>query len=171
MNQKYLYTALLSGAIAFSAIPLQAKQNTTVESSESIFVCATEEGTPTIFTRALGETKLTPIMSWHSEYLLPEQSEAEVCLKTAAKLEDSYQQEQVRYLKAESTEKANLVCLVEEKDANCISEDSQTLFSVNPDYNAACVLENKKPIECKALQVRGIYSFDDEPYQTLWWPW
>ena len=171
MNRKHLYTALLSGAIALTAIPLQAKQNTTVDSSEPIFVCATEEGTPTMFTRAVEETKLTPIMSWHSEYLLPEQSGSEVCLKTAAKLQDSYQQEQAKYLKAESTEEANLACLVEEKDANCITEDSQTLFSVNPDYNAACVLENKKPIECKASQVRGIYSFDDKPYQTIWWLW
>ena len=171
MNQKYLYTALIGGAIALNAIPLQAKQNTTVESTEPIFVCATENGTPTIFTRSLGESKLTPIMSWHSEYLLSEQSGAEVCLKTAAKLQDTYQQEQVKYLKSESTEEANVVCLVEEKDANCITEDSQTLFSVNPNYNAACVLENKQPIECKALQVRGIYSIDDKPYQTLWWPW
>ena len=171
MKRKYIYTALIAGAIAFDVSPIQAKQNTTVESTEPMFVCATEDGTPTIFARSLGESKLSPIMSWHSEYLPPEQSGAEACIKTAAKLEDSYQQEQVKYLKSESTEEANVVCLVEEKDANCMAEDSLTLFSVNPNYNAACVLENKQPIECKALQVRGIYSFDDEPYQTLWWPW
>lgn len=171
MNNKYLCTAFVSCAIALSAVPLQAKQNVTGESSEPMFVCATEDGTPTMFTRTVGETKLTPIMSWHSEYLLPEQSGAEVCQKTAVKLQNSYQQEQVKYLKAETTEEANLVCLVEEEDNNCINEDSQKLFSVNSNYNAGCVLENKKPIECKALRARGIYSFDDKPYQTLWWPW
>jgi hypothetical protein len=171
MNKRYLGTALVSCAIALNAVPVGAKQNTTVESSEPIFVCATEEGTPTIFTRASGETKLTPIMSWYSEYLLPDGSAAEVCLKTAAKLQDSYQQEQVKYLKSETTEQENSVCLVEEEDANCLSDNSQKLFSVNPNYSAGCVLENKKPIECKALQVRGIYSFDDKPYQALWWPW
>lgn len=172
MNQKLLYTAFISGAIALTAIPLQAQENNTVESSDLMFVCAVQEGTPTMFARNPEvETELTPIMSWHSEYLLPEQSGAEVCQSTAAKLHDSYQREQAQYLKSETGDKNNLVCLVDDVDENCITEDSQKLFSVNPNYNAACVLENKQPIECKVLQVRGIYSFDDKPYQTLWWPW
>lgn len=173
MNRQ-LYTAAIVGAIALIASPLRAEENplpTTVEPSDSAFVCATKEGTPTMFARTPGEAELTPIMSWYSEYLLPEQSGTEVCQNTAAKLQDSYQQEQAQYLKAETTEQTNQVCLVEEEEDNCITEDSQKLFSVNPNYDASCVLENKEPIECKALQVRGIYSFDDKPYQPLWWPW
>ncbi len=174
MNKQYLCTALVGWAIALNALPLQAQekpQNATTESLDSAFVCATQEGTPTMFARTVGEEELTPIMSWHAEYLLPEQSGTEVCQNTAAKLQHSYQQEQAQYLKAETTEETNQVCLVEEEDRGCTTEDSQRLFSVNPNYDASCVLENKEPIECKALQVRGIYSFDDKPYQPVWWPW
>lgn len=170
MNKKYLYTAFLSCAIALNVVPLNAAEDTP-ETSESAFVCATQEGKATMFAYTPGETNLTPLMNWHAEYLLPEQSGTEVCQQTAAKLQDSYEQDQARYLKAETTEEENLVCLVNEEEQNCIAEDSQKLFSVNPKYNAGCVLENKSPIECKALKVRGIYSFDDKPYQPLWWPW
>ncbi|MGF1591540.1 MAG: COP23 domain-containing protein [Pleurocapsa sp.] len=172
MNKKYLSTAVVSCAIALNAVPVNAiEYNIAQESSQSVFVCATQGGTPTMFAYTPGEVNLTPVMSWHSEYLLPEQSGVEVCQQTAAKLQASYQQEEAKYLKAEITEDANLVCLVEEEDQNCLSQTSQKLFSVNPNYDAGCVLDNKQPIECKALQVRGIYSFEDKPYQALWWPW
>ncbi len=172
MNQKkYLYTAIVSCAIALNAVPVHAIQYIAQESSQSVFVCATQDGTPTMFSYTPGEVNLTPLMSWHPEYLLPEQSGAQVCQQTAAKLQSSYQQEEAKYLKAEITKDENLVCLVDQEDQNCLSQTSQKLFSVNPNYDAGCVLENKRPIECKALQGRGIYSFEDKPYQTLWWPW
>lgn len=171
MNKKYLSTAFVSCAIALTAVPLYAKENVAQKSSESVFVCATQGGVPTMFAYTPGQVNLRPLMSWHSEYLLPEQSGDKVCQQTATKLQASYQQEQAKYLKAEITEKENLVCLVNQEDQDCLAQTSQKLFSVNPNYDAGCVLDNKKPIECKALQVRGIYSFDDEPYQALWWPW
>jgi len=171
MNKKYLYPAFLGLAIALNAIPLNAKEDQTSESSGSAFVCAIQDGTSTMFANTSNEVNLTPLMSWHAEYLLPEQSGTEVCQQTAAKLQDSYEQDQAKYLKAETTEEQNVVCLVNEAEENCIASDSEKLFSVNPKYDAGCVLENKQPIECKALQVRGIYSFDDKPYQPLWWPW
>ncbi len=170
MNKKYLYTALVGCAIALNVVPLNAKEDST-RSSESAFVCAVQDGTPTMFASTPDETNLTPLISWHAEYLLPEQSGAEVCQQTAATLQDAYGQEQAKYLKAETTEEGNLVCLVNEAEQNCIAEDSQKLFSVNPNYDAGCVLENKQPIECKALRVRGIYSFEDKPYQPVWWLW
>lgn len=162
---KILY--LIAGcAIAFNPISLNAKES----APESAFVCAVHEGTPTMFAYTSGEVNLKPLMSWHAEYLTPGQSGEKVCQQTAAKLQDSYQHSEENYLKAETNENNNLVCLVNEEDEGCLAGDSQKLFSVNPDYDAGCVLDNKKPIECKALTVRGIYSFDDEPYQAFWWP-
>ena len=172
MKNKYLSTALISCAIATIAAPLHAEENTPGEMSESAFVCAVRGGTPTMFAYTPGEITLTPLMSWHQEYLNPQQSGAEVCQKTAASLQASYQQDEAKYLKSATTEDDNLVCLVNDEDQDCLSEDSEQLFSVNSKYNASCVLENKTPIECAATQVsRGIYSFSDEPYQPLWWPW
>ena len=109
-------------------------------------------------------------MSWHTEYLTPEQSGTEICQQTAEKLQDSYQQAEAKYLTAETSENNNLVCLANEEDQGCVADDSQKLFSVNSNYDAACIVENKNPLECKALQARGIYSVGDEPYQPIWWP-
>ena len=170
MNRKLLYLAFVGCAIATNAIPLNAAENGS-KSPDSAFVCAVQGGTPTMFAYTSGEVNLKPLMSWHAEYLTPEQSGEKLCQQTAAKLQNSYQHSEENYLKAETDENNNLVCLVNEEDQGCVDEDSQKLFSVNPDYDAGCVLDNKKPIECKALTVRGIYSFgDDEPYQAYWWP-
>ena len=172
MNNKYLSTALIGCAIALFAVPINAEEKADSEGWESAFVCAVEGKTPTMFAYTPGEVTLTPLMSWHGDYLTTEQSGSEVCQKTATKLQESYQQGEAKYLKSEKTENENLVCLVNSEVGNCIDENSETLFSVNPKYNASCVLENKTPIECAATQVkRGIYSFNDEPYQPLWWPW
>lgn len=170
MNKKHLYTAIVGCAIALNAFPLNAKENSTTP-SESKFICAVQDNIPTMFANAPHETNPMPLISWHAEYLLPEQSGTEICQQTATMLQDSYGQEQAKYLKAENTAEGNLVCLVNDEDQNCIAEDSQKLFTVNPNYDASCVLENKQPIECKALRVRGIYSFDDKPYQPVWWLW
>lgn len=172
MNKKYLYTAVITCAIAVNVAPLQAEENSNQKTAGTTFVCATQQDTPTMFAYTPGQVNLTPVMSWHPEYLLPKQSGAEVCQKTAAKLQASYQQEDAKYLKSATQKEGNLVCLVSEEDQNCNTEESEKLFSVNPKYNAACVLDNKKPIECKAFASRGnIYSFEDKPYQPLWWPW
>ena len=171
MKKNYLYTAFVSCAIALNAVPIQAQETEPQDSGKIVFVCATQENTPTMFAYTPGEVNLTPLMSWHQEYLLREQSGQEVCLETATKLQDSVRQEQAKYLKSETPEEGNSVCLVTEEDSSCATEDSETLFVVNSNYDAGCVLENKNPIECKALQVRGIYSFNDKPYQPLWWPW
>lgn len=171
MKKNHLYTALVSCAITLNAVPIQAQEDQTQDSAEIVFVCAIQENIPTMLAYTPGEAKLTPLMSWHQEYLLREQSGQKVCLETANKLQESSQQEQAKYLKSQTPEEGNSVCLVTEEDRSCGTEDSETLFSVNPNYDAGCVLENKNPIECKAFQVRGIYSFDDKPYQAIWWPW
>jgi len=172
MKNKYLSTALIGCAIALASVPLHAAEGVSSESADgSTFVCGVQGEVPTMFAYTPGEIKLAPLMSWHSEYLQPGQSGADVCQKTAVKLQNSYQQESAKYLKAATTKERNLVCLVGEEDQNCLDDSSQKLFSVNSKYDASCVLENKAPIDCIALKVRGIYSFNDEPYQPLWWPW
>lgn len=171
MNKKYLYTTFFGCAIALNTVPLQAQASLNQDSSETVFVCAIENDTPTMFAYTPGQVNLAPLIRWHPEYLLPQQSGQEVCEQTATKLQTSFKQKQERYIKAEAAEDSNLVCLVTKEDQNCTTEDSETLFNVNPNYSAGCVLDNKEPIECMALNARGIYSFDDEPYQPLWWPW
>ena len=171
MNKKFIYIALASCAIAFNAVSVNAEDEANSNSQESAFVCAVQGDTPTMYAYTPGDVNLTPLMSWHAEYLLPEQSGIEVCQKTAIKLQASAQQSEAKYLKAEIGERDNFVCLVNDEENDCIAEDSQKLFSVNSNYDASCVLENKSPLECKALQVRGIYSVSEEPYQLQWWPW
>lgn len=174
MNKKYLCSAFAGCAIALNVVPVQAEESVDKNEnfSETAFVCAIQAGTPTMYAYTPGEISLEPLMSWHSEYLLPEQSGKQVCLQTATKLQASVQQDQARYLKATTLANKNLVCLVPEEKEKCATEDSQTLFNVNPDYDAGCILDNLKPIECKALRGRGnIYSFENEPYQPIWWPW
>ena len=171
MRKTQIYTVFIGFAIALSAGQLHAKEKLAQKPSDEVFVCAVTADTPTMYAYTPGEVNLTPLMSWYSEYLPNESSAAEICQQTATKLQASYQQQEAKYLKVETSEENNLVCLVDEEDQNCLTQDSEVLFSVNPNYNAGCVLENKRPIECKASQVRGIYSFEDKPYQPLWWPW
>jgi hypothetical protein len=173
MNRKHIYSALVGCAIALNVTPLQAGETSQQNSANNIFVCATQNDTPTMFAYTPGKVNLTPLMSWHSEYLLPEESGEQVCQQTAGKLQASIKQETAKFLKAYTKQEtaSNLVCLVSEEDQTCASEDSEKLFSVNPNYNAICVLGNKTPIDCMASNVRGIYSYNEQPYQPLWWPW
>lgn len=174
MNKKYLYSAIAGCAITLNALPVQAEESVTQNKnfSETAFVCAVQAGIPTMYAYTPGEIDLEPLMSWHSEYLLPEQSGKQICLQTATKLQASVEQEEARYLKATTLADKNLVCLVSEEEEECATEGSQTLFNVNPDYEAGCILDNMQPLECKALRSRGnIYSFDNKPYQPIWWPW
>lgn len=171
MNKKYLYTAFISLAIALNPNIIQAEENTSDKPVDTIFLCSTQQGAPTMFAYNPGEVNLTPLMTWHAEYLLPEQSGSEVCQQTATKLQTSIDSQLQRYIKADMSKTTNSVCLVSQENQTCSMPESEQLFSINPDYQATCVLDNKKPIECMALNVRGIYSFEDKPYQALWWPW
>lgn len=173
MNKKHIYTALIGCAIALNGISVRAEANSEPDSSNTVFVCAVQEDVPTMFAYTPGEVNLTSLMSWHSEYLPAGESGAELCQQTANKLQSSIQQGDERFLKAytKKNSKSNLVCLVDEEEQTCADEGSEKLFSVNPSYSAGCVLSNKTPLECMALNVRGIYSYNEQPYQPLWWPW
>lgn len=177
MIKKPFYTTITACAIALSTTSLQAKeshgQNTSSQNAtDTVFVCAADIATPTLFAYTPGNVKLTPIVSWHKEYLLPEQSGTEVCQKTATKLQGLAQEKQTRFLSTEAREKYNVVCMVAEENQTCSSEDSVELFGVNPDYDSSCILDNREPLECVAVsRVRGVYSVSESPYQPYWWPW
>ena len=169
MKLKLLHTLFVGLAISSGSSSVLAEESSNQKFPKIAFVCGTQANQPTMYAYTPGQTALEPLMSWHPEYLLPEQSGKQTCLKTAAKLQASYEQKEAKYLKAEKSS----VCLVNQEQENCTAEGSKALFSVNPDYEAGCVLDNIQPLECKALSsTRGnIYSFENEPYQPIWWPW
>jgi hypothetical protein len=172
MTRNPLLTAIAAFAIALSATSIQAKESYSQNPSDTIFVCGTDVEVPTMFAYTPGKIKLTPLISWHQEYLLPEQSGAEVCQQTAAKLQGLYQQKQERYIRTEQKEDHTLVCMVAEENETCNDKNSETLFSVNPNYDATCVLDNREPLECVAIgNIRGVRSIPDAPYKLNWWPW
>lgn len=172
MTRNPLFTAIATCAIALSATSIQAKESYSQNPSDTIFVCATDIQTPTMFAYAPGKVKLTPLISWHEEYLLPEQSAAEVCQQTASKLQELYQQKAERYIRTEEKEDHTLVCMVAKESQTCSDKDSETLFSVNPNYDASCILDNREPLECIAIgNQRGVGSIPDAPYKINWWPW
>ncbi len=169
---KYFYTAITVSAIALSSSSLNAKESYSQNISETVFVCATESEVPTMFAYTPGNITITPLISWHQEYLLPEQSGIEVCQQVASKLQELSQQQQERYITTESKEDHTLVCMVTQENDNCSSETSELLFRVNPNYDPSCILDRREPLECLAVgKVRGIFSYEDKPYKPLWWIW
>ena len=94
MIKNPVYTAITISAIALSATSLQAKETYSQNPSDTIFVCATEIETPTMFAYTPGQVNLTPLITWYQDYLLPEQSGREICQQTATKLQDLYQEQQ-----------------------------------------------------------------------------
>lgn len=172
MIKNTIYTTFTACAIALSATSLQAKESYSQSPSDTVFACATEIETPILFAYKPGSVNLTPLITWHQDYLLPEQSAKELCQQTAIKLQDLSEEKKPQFLSTQEAEDRTLVCMVGQENQNCNSEASVALFSVNPNYDAACVLDNKNPLECVAIgRVRGVYSVPDSPYTPSWWPW
>jgi hypothetical protein len=145
MIKNPFYTAITVAAIALSATSLQAKESYSQNATDTSFVCATEIQTPTMFAYTPG---------------------------AATTLQNLSQTKQPQYLKTQEAEDRTVVCMVNQENQNCNSENSVNLFSINPNYDAACVLDNKEPLECVAIgRVRGVYSIPDSPYTPSWWPW
>lgn len=170
--KKVFYLGLVAGAIALSATSLSAKESYSQNSSDTIFVCTTENTASTMYAYTPGKAILTPLISWYQEYLLPEASSAEVCQQVATKLQDLSQEQTVRYIATEKQQDQSVVCMIRNENDNCSSEDSETLFGVNPNYSPNCVLDRLEPLQCSATVVRGgILSRPDSPYRPTWWPW
>lgn len=158
--------------VLFSS-PLEAKENDLENTSEMSFVCTTDTAAPTLYVHTLGTTSLTPLISWHPEYLLPQQSGSKICQQVAKKLQSLYQQKGSRYITSETQEEHTLVCMVKVENGTCRSNYSEPLFSINPNYNAECILDRREPLECIAIgrRVRGVFSIPDSPYKPTWWLW
>lgn len=173
MFPKVISTTLTISAIALSTTALATTESYSQQNSESemMFVCASQTEPPTMYAHTPGKVNLTPLISWHQDYLLPNQSAAEVCQQVAAKLQSQYQQGQKKFFTTEQRENRTVVCLVSQQNQTCSSSNSEELFSVNPNYDATCVLDNRQPLECMAIgRTRGLSSIPDSPYTPTWWP-
>ena len=169
---KYFYTGLVISALALNSGSVKAQENYSEETPETVFVCATQSETPTMFAYTPGNVNLTPLINWHQEYLLPEQSAQEICQEVAVKLQNLSQQQSGKYFVAENKETYSLICMVGQETDNCNSQNSEPLFKVNSNYQPSCILDQREPIECMAIgKVRGVFSIKDEPYRPLWWLW
>lgn len=170
--KKILSLGFAASAIALSANSLSATESYSQNSSETIFVCSTENTASTMYAYTPGKAVLTPLISWYQEYLVPNTSSAEVCQQVAGKLQKLSQEKTVRYIATEEQKDQTVVCMVTRENGNCNSPDSEMLFGVNPNYSASCVLNRFEPVECSAMVVRGaIMPEPDSPYRPTWWPW
>ena len=165
-------TIALASPITLFPRPLEAKENYRDESSETAFVCATETSVPTLYVYTSGKTSLTPIISWHKEYLLPQESGSEICQQVARKLQYLSQEQGERYITTEEKEEHTLVCMVKIANETCSSDYSEPLFGINPNYDARCILDRREPLECVTVgRVRGVFTIPDSPYKPIWWLW
>ena len=176
---KYFYTGVVVSAIVYTPASLialtsgsvKAQENYSEKAPETVFVCDTESETPTMFAYTPGNVTLTPLITWHQEYLLPEQSATEVCQEVAVKLQNLSQQQSENYFVVENKPTHNLLCMVGQESENCSSPNSEPLFKVNSNYDPRCILDQREPIECIAIgKVRGgVFSIDDRPIKFTWW--
>lgn len=170
--KKLFYLGLTATAIAFSANSLSATESYSQNSSDTIFVCSTENTDATMYAYTPGKAVLTPLISWYQEYLVPNTSSAEVCQQTATKLQELSQEKTVRYIATEEQTDQTVVCMVTRENGTCSAEDSEVLFGVNLNYSPSCVLNRFEPLECSAMVRRGaIMPVSDAPYRPTWWPW
>lgn len=169
---RYYYILLSIIAITLFSRPLKAQGDSLDNSAENFFVCTTETLVPTLYIYTAGKISLTPLISWHQEYLLPENSANETCEKVAKKLQYSERQPGHKYISTEKKEEYTLVCMVKVKNETCNSNYSEPLFSIDPNYNARCVLNHREPLECVEVgRSRGVFSIPDSPYKPIWWLW
>ena len=162
---------LILGEKALFARPLEAEEKYLAHAPETFFVCTTETSIPTLYAYTTGRTSLTPLISWHKEYLLPQESGSEVCQQVAGKLQHLYQEP--IFITTEEREDRTLVCMVKIENETCSSNFSEPLFRINPHYDAKCILERREPLECVAVGRgrRGVISIPDSPYKPIWWLW
>ena len=172
--KRYCPTLLSILAIALVTQPLKAQEDDAATSAINFFVCTTETTIPTLYIYKSGQTSLTPLISWHQEYLLPENSGQEICEQVAKKLQYLSQQAEPRHLTTESKEEQTVVCATIIEHETCSANDSEPLFAINPNYDAKCMLARREPLECVTVgigRVRGVFTIPDSPYKPIWWLW
>ena len=169
---RYYYILLSIIALTLLSRPLKAKEDSLGNSAENFFVCTTETLVPTLYIYTSGKTSLTPLISWHQEYLLPQDSGSEICEQVAKKLQYLYQKPGQKYIATEEKEEHTLVCMVKVENETCSSIHSEPLFSIKQNYDAKCVLNHRQPLECVTIgRVRGVFTIPDSPYKPIWWLW
>ncbi len=116
MFKKVISATLALGAIALSADLLTASESKKQDSAQTntVFVCAAQTQPPTLFAYTPGEVNLTSLMSWHQDYLLPEQSGDEICQQVATKLQNRLQNQQPNLFVSQKQENRSALCLVTE---------------------------------------------------------
>lgn len=163
-------TAIILGAAATNNAVTPSQPTT---QSKMNFVCASTVNPPTIFIYTQGDVNLKPIMSWYSEYLLPNESGVELCQKIAQKLQNKYDQGEKSLLAYQKVDDRWKVCLVAKQGQECTADGSEELFSLNANYKTPeCVLENKDPKACPPPPptVRGpLMSIPGGRYKPSWW--
>ena len=91
-----------------SANSVGAKESYSQNSSDTIFVCTTENTSAVLYAYTPGKAVLTPLMNWYEEYLLPEASSADTCQQVATKLQKLSQDKTVRYIATEEESSQNI---------------------------------------------------------------
>jgi hypothetical protein len=141
------------------------------------FVCATNSNPPTTYALAHDAQKkptLKPLLTWHSEYLVPGESAEALCQKMAQKLQSKYERGETPYFAYDltafgenSSQSKWRVCFVSSEGESC-STESEELFSLNSTYVPTCLAENKEPEACSPyIQKRG--SLIKIPADRPWW--
>jgi hypothetical protein len=141
------------------------------------FVCATNSNPPTTYALTHDAQKkptLKPLLTWHSEYLVPGESAEALCQKMAQELQGKYERGETPYFAYDLAEAPNIsnkskwrVCFVSSEGESC-STESEELFSLNSTYVPTCLADNKAPDACSPyIQKRG--SLIKIPADRPWW--
>ncbi|AFY79351.1 MAG: hypothetical protein IGR93_11370 [Hydrococcus sp. C42_A2020_068] len=197
MIAKPIPKILTAGAIAIGIAALDAtvtfsqtvSQEQAPQESKVTFICDANNSPPTTFAIGRderGNPTLTPIFSWHSEYLFSGDSAKALCQQMAQKLQSKYDRGEQPYfsskrteLKDETTGKVNYrmdVCLVASESADCEnSSQREDLFSLNGSYKdpLACVMDRTQPKACRRyIPTRGpLISIPSGNYKRGWLSW
>lgn len=175
MNRKAIAIVLVLGTslsiVMGTNVTKTLSQEPQPTKSKMTFVCASEAEPPITYGYIPGKVNLKPVISWHSEYLLPGESATKLCQQVAQKLQSKSEQQQNYFLAADRNQEAWEVCLVSQQGEGCNSQSSEYLFSLNSKYQAPrCVMENIQPLQCPAS--RGpLISLKGGNYTPSWWPW
>lgn len=127
--------------------------------SKMTFSCNLTSDPPITLANLPDNANPIPMITWYSEYLLPENSAKELCQKVAETLQEKYNQQQNNLFATGQETNRNIICLVSSEGEKCNSNQSQELFSVQPEYDPRCVMDNIAPGECGQY----ICKLDDIP--------
>jgi hypothetical protein len=173
MKWKLISSIVAVGTSLLTTISLSTATTLGQEDSQAkiSFVCSSEGNPPKTYAYIPGEQEPKPIMTWHSEYLLPQDSPTKLCQQAAQKLQNRYNEQQGYLLASDKTDRAWQVCLVSKQGEGCDSRNSVYLFSLSANYQSPrCLMENLEPLQCP--RSRGqVISLPGGRYSPSWWPW